>query len=209
DEMPFLMETRYSSAGLRAVGHRRLTGVAAPFNVRAKMANYFEVIAPSAFERSLREGADVRALFNHSPNQILGRVSGGTLRLTSESDGLHFEISLPNTSLGRDVHTLVSRRDLSECSFAFECRKDTWSTIRVNGKAERLRMLEDVSLADISVVTYPAYSQGTSVNARSAVYGRQPIMPKILAHRNVANRNVAHGAFHRERERLKLMVRFA
>src|SRR5262249_1843262 len=170
----------------------------------AKMADYFEVIAPSAFERSLREKTDCRALFNHSPDHILGRVSAGTLQLASRNDGLHFEIRLPNTTLGNDLHTLVSRGDLSECSFAFDCRKDQWRTITVNGKAAQLRTLEDVLLADVSIVTFPAYAQGTSVNARCAVYGRQPIMPKILA-----NRNVANGAFQRERERLKLRVRLA
>jgi HK97 family phage prohead protease len=81
-------------------------------------------------------------LFNHSPNQILGRVSAGTLQLMSENDGLHFEISLPHTSLGNDLHALVSRGDLRECSFAFECRKDQWSTMTVNGRTAQLRTLK-------------------------------------------------------------------
>jgi phage head maturation protease len=124
----------------------------------------------------------------------------------SEDDGLHFEISLPQTSLGNDLQALVSRGDLRECSFAFECRKDQWSTITVNGRTAQLRTLEDASLFDVSVVTFPAYAQGTSVDARSGVYGRHRIRPKVIASKKVAH----DGAnFNYERERLKLMVRLA
>jgi HK97 family phage prohead protease len=172
----------------------------------AGIGEYYEQISPSAFERSLRQKADVRALFNHSPDQILGRVSAGTLQLASEKDGLHFEISLPNTSIGKDVHTLVSRGDIRECSFAFECRKDKWTMITANGKAAQLRTLEDVALFDVSVVTFPAYAQGTSVSARGGVYGRQRSRPKSLGNTNFAPEASSSD---RERERLKLMVRLA
>ena len=199
------MELRYSNAELRAVGSRSLRGVAAPYNTMAEVGEYYEQISPSAFERSLRQKADVRALFNHSPDQILGRVSAGTLALASERDGLHFDISLPNTSIGKDVHTLVSRGDIRECSFAFECRRDQWSAITVNGKTAQLRTLEDVTLFDVSVVTFPAYAHGTSVSARSGVYGRQRRRPENI------DGHLTHTAnsFDRQRERLKLMVRLA
>ncbi|MCT4573774.1 HK97 family phage prohead protease, partial [Bacillus thuringiensis] len=82
----------------------KITGYAAVFNSKTTIGGWFdEVIEPGAFARSLSENSDIRALFNHNWDNVLGRTKSGTLRLEEDEKGLKFEIELPNTSVGRDL----------------------------------------------------------------------------------------------------------
>ena len=79
----------------------------------ARIADTFhESIASTAFRDSLASGADILALVDHDAGRLLARTSSGTLRLGTDSRGLHFELDLPETTLGRDVLALAERRDL-------------------------------------------------------------------------------------------------
>ncbi len=152
----------------------RLTGYAAKHNDKTLIINrdgskFRETIAPTAFTRALRENADVRMLRNHDPNFVLGRTKSGTLRLSLDNVGLFFDCNLPDTQDARDLHTLVARGDLSQCSFAFKAVDDSWTDsddYDENGARIPLRTLRDVDLFDVSAVTYPAY-EDTSVSARA------------------------------------------
>jgi HK97 family phage prohead protease len=149
-----------------------ISGYAAVFNaetlIGGGMWGFREQIAPGAFDQAIQDD-DVRALFNHDPNYLLGRNVAGTLRLKSDKKGLRYEVDLPDTAAGRDVKTLVDRGDVSGSSFGFVVEEDEW----VDGKVEKdgrmtlpLRTIRKVSLYDVSPVTYPAYPQ-TTVSARS------------------------------------------
>lgn len=120
-----------------------------------------ERIAPGAFSRALSEGHDVIACFNHNADQILGRTPD-TLRLSADERGLTYEVDLPDTSLGRDVKTLIGRGDLRGSSFAFRPTRKRWTR---DGDLDVL-LIEDLDLSDVSVVTRPAY-RGTAVSLRS------------------------------------------
>lgn len=124
-----------------------------------------ERVAPGAFDRALQDNDDVRGLFNHDMNAVLGRVSSGTMKLSKRSDGLYYEIAVPDTTLGRDIYTLADRKDINGSSFSFRARKVTWEEDRENGIDYRI--LEDVQLIDVGPVTFPAY-QATTADARSA-----------------------------------------
>ncbi len=140
---------------------RKLTGYAATFGVRAKIADFTETIAPGAFKGSLAGGTDVVALVDHDPGKLLARTRSGTLRLNEDDRGLRFELDLPETQLGRDTLALVERGDIGGASFGF--------TIPAGGDQWRGsdRTLLKVNLVDISIVnSWPAYPQ-TSVSARS------------------------------------------
>jgi len=169
----------FNGVSLRAEGDGsatplRLTGYAAKFNsstlINKGATNQFrETIAPTAFARALREKADVRMLRNHNPNFILGRTKSGTLRLSLDNVGLFFDCILPDTQDARDLHTIVGRGDMDQCSFAFKAVKDEWGDsddYDENGARIPLRTLRDVDLFDVSAVTYPAY-EDTSVSARA------------------------------------------
>ena len=53
-----------------------------------------ERIMPGAFDRAMSEGHDVRGLFNHDANMLLGRTTSGTCRLSVDSRGLKYDIPL-------------------------------------------------------------------------------------------------------------------
>ena len=84
-----------------------------------------ERIAPGAFDRAIRED-DVLGLFNHDPDNVLGRTSSGTLSLTSTADGLSYELLVDDTRIGKDVRQFVRRGDVSGASFAFRVTSEEW-----------------------------------------------------------------------------------
>ncbi len=148
---------------------KTIEGYAAIYDVPADMGWYTEYIRAGAFAKTLKE-ADVRALFNHDPNQVLGRNKSGTLQLSSDKKGLKYIADLPGTRAAEDVYELISRGDVSQSSFAFKTVKDNWFTEQVTAQdgtklTRDARELLEVRLYDISPVTYPAYIQ-TSVGAR-------------------------------------------
>lgn len=142
---------------------RTLAGHASVFNQGAELTGHIERIAPTAFKRVLDNPAtDVRALFNHDPSKLLGRQSSGTLRLGTDSQGLEFEVDLPDTTVGRDVQVLAERGDLTGASFGFIPDEDEWETYQ----GRRVRTHTSVrALVDVSPVTFPAY-QGAGVSMR-------------------------------------------
>ncbi len=154
----FSVECRASIDGNRLVGH------AAVFNQVAEIGNYYETIAPGAFEGALE---DVRALINHDPSALIGRQSSGTLRLAVDSEGLAFEVDLPDTQPARDLRALVERGDLSGASFGFQPGEQKWSKAP-DGRALRTHV-RFKRVFDVSPVTFPAF-EGAGVRLRSLVF---------------------------------------
>lgn len=153
------LERRFATE-LRTKG-RVLEGYAARFGIEARIGTFTEVIRPGAFRASLASGRDILALVDHDRQRVLARTRSGNLRLTEDSAGLQFELSVPDTTFGADVLELAERGDLGGMSFAFTVPKDgeRWTG--------RKRELLAVDLHEISVVSaWPAY-EGTTVNPRS------------------------------------------
>lgn len=125
--------------------------------------NIYEIVSRGAFDKTLEAGNDVRALFNHDTDKILGRLSNKTLELRVDETGVYGVIHLPNTQLGRDLYELIKRGDISQCSFGFNIEEEVLEK-REDG-AYRWR-INQVDLHEVSVVTFPAY-ENTSIKARS------------------------------------------
>ncbi|MFO8012113.1 MAG: HK97 family phage prohead protease [Phycisphaerae bacterium] len=141
-----------------------IAGYAAVFEpAEADLGLFIERIRKGAFARALEERQDARALFNHDPNQVLGRASSGTLTLREDEKGLAFEIEPPDTQIGRDTVAVIERGDVDGCSFSFRTRRDEW-TEPEDGPIERVVL--DVDLIDVGPVTFPAYPD-TEVAVRS------------------------------------------
>ena len=148
-----------------AEGGTKLVGYSAVFNeLSPDLGGFREKIAPGAFSDAI-ESDDIRALFNHDANIVLGRNKSGTLRLSEDDKGLRMEIDLPDTQAARDLAVSVGRGDISGQSFAFKVlpggqnvdKQDDGTVIRTITKAQ---------LFDVGPVTYPAYPQ-TDVAVRS------------------------------------------
>lgn len=123
-----------------------------------------ESIAPGAFSESI--SGDVRALYNHNDNLILGRTSAGTLELKDDSHGLWGRIKINrNDSDAMNAYERIKRGDVTGCSFGFnieseetEYREDGsvhWTITKVN------------PLYEVSPCVFPAYG-ATNVSARGA-----------------------------------------
>lgn len=145
-----------------------ITGYAAVFDtetvIGGKDWGFREKIAKGAFTDALKV-SDVRALFNHEEEYVLGRTKSGTLRLMEDARGLKVEIDPPDTQDARDLITKMQRGDIDQMSFAFtmEGGIQTWDE---TGDMP-LRVIEKVGeLLDVSIVTYPAYPE-TEAAARS------------------------------------------
>lgn len=142
----------------------QISGYAALFNTPSENIGWIETIDPHAFDSVMKAKPDVRALWNHNPDHVLGRTSAGTLSLNIDSRGLAYSIDPPDTTLAKDLLVSMRRKDISESSFGFVVKRDQW-TDNPDGSVER-RILEFDELLDVSPVTYPAYS-GTTAQARS------------------------------------------
>jgi HK97 family phage prohead protease len=148
-----------------------IEGYAAVFNVTSEDLGGFgfsfrEIIMPGAFKDCLGKDPDVRCLFNHDSNLVLGRTKAETLSLKEDEKGLFFGCDLPGTQTARDLLTSIKRGDVDQCSFGFYVRKQKFGREEDdNGKVTVIRELHAVDLFDVSPVTFPAYPQ-TSVDTR-------------------------------------------
>ncbi len=154
--MAYERRTANDSVELRTEGETVVAvGYAAVFNsLSSNLGGFCEDIRPGAFAKTLQE-SDTRAMWNHDPNHLLGRVSAGTLRLAEDDHGLAYEVDLPKTTLGRDIAELLRRGDVTGSSFGFRVIEDSW------GESESgfpLRTLNQVSLRDVGPVSLPAYA---------------------------------------------------
>jgi len=133
-------ERRIVIGELRAVaaegGSVKIVGHAAKFDQLSEdLGGFRERIAPGAFAKTI-QSADIRALWNHDANIVLGRNKSGTLRLSEDSAGLAYEVDSPDTQLVRDmVLAPISRGDVNQCSFGFRPSATNGSRSTANGYA--------------------------------------------------------------------------
>ncbi len=155
----------------REDGSVRLRGHAAVWHKRSEAGsqydmgwNILERIAKGAFSRVIADAQDVRGLFNHDANMILGRTSAGTLTLKEDARGLLYEIDLPDTTVARDLAASIERGDITGSSFSFRVGVEEWK----HEKDCDIRTIQEIeSLYDVGPVTFPAYT-ATDTGLRAA-----------------------------------------
>ena len=139
-----------------------VVGYGAVFNSESNdLGGFVEYIDKNAFDGRLED--DVRFLINHD-GMPLARTTNGTLRLSVDEKGLKYEADMPDTTLARDLMTLLKNGTINQSSFAFIVEEDSWD-VR-DGK--NVRTINKISrLFDVSSVTYPAYNEAGSFALRS------------------------------------------
>lgn len=150
----------------KMVGHAAVFGKPTDIGVRFR-----EQVEPGAFKSSIRKD-DVRALFNHNPDYVLGRNTSGTLKMSEDERGLKVSIDPPDTQFARDLGVSIERGDINQMSFAFQVLEEEW--IRGEKKDLDLRKIKKVRLYDVSPVTFPAYDS-TDIAVRSHELWRKEI----------------------------------
>lgn len=146
-------------------GKRFLDGYFSVFNQPYEVCpGWIETVAPGAFSRTLREGKDVKVLWNHNTDLVLGSTENRTAHLSEDDVGLHGPVEINEEDQdAKNAIARVARGDVRGCSFGFEIRgvEESWDE---NG-TYRTR-LTDVELFEVSPCTFPAYAQ-TSITARA------------------------------------------
>lgn len=154
-------------------GEMSIGGVTAVIGQESQdLGGFTEIIEAGAFDEAIAT-SDIRALFNHNPDFVLGRNLSGTLELEVRDDGLHYKVpKMPKTRA--DVFESIERGDVTGNSFAFTVAEggDRYET-REGGK--RVRVITKFrELFDVGPVVYPAYSQ-TVVSTRALAAIAAPI----------------------------------
>lgn len=157
--------TRVYDVELRSANEegREVEGYAVVFNESTDLGWFTEEIDRNAFNNT--NMSNVYLLFNHDENNVLAGTSNNSLKLDINEKGLFQTSQIIDTSLGEDVLKLVKNGLINKMSFAFTIREGGEDWYEVDGKEHRV--IKDIdTLYDVSLVTYPAYSQ-TSAYARS------------------------------------------
>lgn len=133
-----------------------------------------EIIAPTAFNKTLLDGGEIRALWNHNENFILGSTKSNTLILDNTDTGLICRCELPNTTYANDLFEVINRGDCKTMSFGFTPVK--WEDSE-NGKT---RTLKELKLHEVSYgVMYPAYPETTSTTFTRGIMKRNIDIEKL------------------------------
>jgi uncharacterized protein len=150
-----------------------ISGMGAVFGEYADLGYFVEIIEPGFFDEVLE--SDVRGLFNHDMNQVLGRTGAGTMRIAQTETGLDYEIEInPDDPQALSTYSKCKRGDVSQSSFTFTVKNtnrgddangDEWYVLG-DKVVRRLKKGGCRMLYDTGPVTFPAYEQ-TSAAARS------------------------------------------
>ena len=122
----------------------------------------YEAIAPGAFKDALK--GDIRALYNHNDDVILGRTSAYTLTLKEDHEGLYGEIIINESDAqAMNVYARVQRRDVTGASIGFVIEEEEQTT-RPDGTA-LWTIIKINPLIEVSICPFPA-SESTHIEAR-------------------------------------------
>ena len=123
-----------------------------------------ESIAKGAFSESIH--GDVRALYNHNSDIVLGRTSAGTLELRDTDVGLWGKIKInKDDTEAMNAYARVQRGDLSGCSFGFDIAPGGEDTVIRDDGTVHWTITKVDPLYEISPCVFPAY-EATHITAR-------------------------------------------
>ena len=147
---------------------KEIGGIAAVINSVTDLGYFEEVINAGAFDYALSKEYDIRCLFNHEAELILGRTKADTCKVFVNAEGNLEYTWVPDyeNPTHMSVVRSIMRGDITQSSFAFTIKEQTWTTSEKYGNMGKrvITIIED--LYDVSPVTYPAYAD-TEADARS------------------------------------------
>lgn len=121
-----------------------------------------ESIARGAFTQALN--GDIRALYNHNTDIVLGRTTAGTLELRETDEGLWGRVTIdPEDTDAMNVYRRIARGSVTGCSFGFEI-EDEERSVKDDGTVH-WTITKINPIYEVSPVCLPAY-KATSISAR-------------------------------------------
>ena len=163
------IELRQSESGKDTV-----FGYALKFGVPYDMGWFTEEIQLGALDGS--DLSDVRILFNHDQNLILGRTKAGTAKVGIDEVGMWYMAELPDSPTGQNVKEALRRGDVDQSSWAFSISTDESGRSKgdkwMNKDGKDYRVITSVrAVYDASPVTYPANPDTTAAKRSKEVRG--------------------------------------
>ena len=135
-----------------------ISGYASIFDRSSQVlgGGFVEQIKRGAFTKTLQERGtqtsrnDIKALFNHSTDLVLGSKRAGTLKLSEDSKGLHYEVKLDlDITHHRSAYKMIERGDITNSSFGFDVIEERWS-VPENSADPVLREVLETRLYEVS-----------------------------------------------------------
>lgn len=146
---------------------RNVDGYALVFNsLSENLGGFREQILPEAVDGVIEE-SDIMAVLNHDPSRGIlarSRYGAGSLTLSVDEKGLRYTFDAPRTALGDECLEYLRRGDITQSSFAFTVKEDSWEKQEDGTYIRTIKAFD--RLWDVSPVFTPAYSE-TSVSCRS------------------------------------------
>jgi hypothetical protein len=129
-----------------------------------------DVVLPGAFKRTLaqhvKSGRLPPMFWMHDP----GRVAGKWLDMYEDDDGLHVKGVLAPTPLGDEIRTLLKMDAVSGLSIGY-------STLDADYDDDGRRLLKEVELWEVSVVSLPMNPLAQVTHAKSRLSERGEYVP--------------------------------
>lgn len=147
-------------------GKRYLEGYFAVFGETYQVFDgWIETIERGAFARYLASGEDVKVLWNHDANIVLGSTGNGTASLREDEKGLYGSVEInENDQDAVNAYARIARGDVDGCSFGFDvARQEEWWD---EDGVYHTKLTEIDPLYEVSACTFPAY-KATSISARN------------------------------------------
>lgn len=114
-----------------------------------------EVIQPGTFANALNQGGTVDFLYQHDKQKILSTTDNDSLQLHEDDEaGLVMKAKISQTSWGKDAYQLIKDKIVKSMSFGMKVLHDTWLKGSDNIP---LRVIDKISLIEVSAVRNPAY----------------------------------------------------
>ena len=157
---------------------RIIEGYALKFGVRSRLLcdwweNYYEVLEPGCITRETLDACDIMLTMFHDRQLILGRskMGVGTLHYEIDEIGVKFWCEVPKTADGDKALELISRGDISGCSFIYSTDEwDSENAVSYELSGEKTEDGDDILLRhvkridkvyDFTITPKPAYEQTT------------------------------------------------
>ena len=146
--------------------NRIIEGYFAVFEEETELfKGFFEKISKGAFKNTL-EKDNIRCLFNHNTDIVLGTTDNNTLILKEDDKGLYGKVIINDKDTEAiNIYERVKRGDITGCSFGFFLLDFEEET---DDKGRHTKILE-AQLLEVSICTYPAY-ESTNISARNKQY---------------------------------------
>ena len=120
--------------------------------VYGNVDSYKDIVQAGAFDAFLasEDAKRVKFCYSHSMREVIGKVE----EMKSDDKGLWFRAKISNTTLGKDVATLIDDEALTEFSIGYKTEDSIY-------KDDGVRLLTKLFLYEVSVVSRAANPKAT------------------------------------------------